>query len=255
MREEQFESYLQDDLSWRKKEISDLLLLAQVSEQQEILLKSLILVLYSHWEGYVKKGSKLYLKYVSEKKVKIKDLTVNFKGIQLKSLSKACIEGQESISLAKEIDFINRYSSVENIKFKLSINPDDDREVCIVETGHNLSPKVMKNIFNLIGLKYCQPIESREQYLNSNLLNNRNAIGHGSKIPEDSYHDFDLNLSEVLKLKEIIIAILDYFQESLLYYQENKLYLEGNLELKNTYNHQRTLTLQRKLDDIETRDN
>ena len=252
MREEQFESLLQDDLSWRKKEISDLLLMAQNSPQPEILLKSLILVLYSHWEGYIKKSAKLYLKYVSEKNKKIKDLTLNYKAIHLKNLSKACMENQNSTSIVKEMELIEKYTSVDNIKFRISINPDNDMEECIVDTKHNLNPKVLKNIFKLIGFYYWEPIESREQYLDANLLNNRNAIGHGSKIPGDSHQEFELNLFELKKLKEIIVLILDLFKESLLYYQENELYLTVNNETRDTYNRSVASSLKDKLEAIES---
>lgn len=67
MKYEQFENLLDEDLAWRKVEISELLLLAKESEK-ETIFKSLILLLYAHWEGYIKKSSKLYIKYISEEK-------------------------------------------------------------------------------------------------------------------------------------------------------------------------------------------
>jgi hypothetical protein len=68
MKYEQLENLLDEDLGWRKVEISDLLFLAKET-QKEVVLKSVILLLYAHWEGYIKKSSKLYIKYISEKKL------------------------------------------------------------------------------------------------------------------------------------------------------------------------------------------
>ena len=56
MKYEQLENLLDEDLGWRKVEISDLLFLAKET-QKEVVLKSVILLLYAHWEGYIKKSS------------------------------------------------------------------------------------------------------------------------------------------------------------------------------------------------------
>lgn len=95
MKLEQFEDFLSEDLSWRKMEISQLFRLINSSENKDVLIKSSVLLLYAHWEGYIKKSSKYYLKYVSEKKVKIKNLTTNFKAIVLKKYALDCIEREQ----------------------------------------------------------------------------------------------------------------------------------------------------------------
>lgn len=87
MKIEQFEDYIHDDLAWRKMEISQLFRIFNDAESKEVVTKSIVLLLYAHWEGFLKKCFKCYLKYVSERKVKIKKLTVNFKAIELKSLA------------------------------------------------------------------------------------------------------------------------------------------------------------------------
>ena len=78
MRIDQLQDYLEADLAWRKTEISQLFRILNDVEAKDVVLKSIVLLLYAHWEGYIKKSSKYYLKYVSEQKVKIKNLTLNF---------------------------------------------------------------------------------------------------------------------------------------------------------------------------------
>ena len=68
MKIEQFQDFLDKDLAWRKHEISQLFMILDTVESKEVIGKSIILLLYAHWEGFVKKSSKCYLKYVSERK-------------------------------------------------------------------------------------------------------------------------------------------------------------------------------------------
>lgn len=252
MKYEQFESFLQEDLGWRKKEISDLYMIC-LSNKNEVLLKSIILILYAHWEGYIKKSSKLYIKYVVEKKVKIEDLTPNFKAIALKSNISKCIENYDKLTLAHELDFMNKYESMGNKKFKISIDIDDDLESDIINTNHNLKPKVFKNIINILGLKYNDAYEIREMYISKNLLSNRNIIGHGSKFNLENQVDFELTINDIDKLKSIIINILDFHKDTLLDYVENEFYLSKNLEEKENYDKEKDLLLHKKLDEIESK--
>ncbi|MGW6146825.1 MAE_28990/MAE_18760 family HEPN-like nuclease [Bacillus mycoides] len=250
MRSEQFDIFLQDDMSWRKKEISELFFLAKLNNN-EALLKSLILILYAHWEGYIKKSSKLYIKYVVEEKIKIQELTMNFKAIAMKEVAKACMENTESISLAKEFDFLKQTNSIDNRKFKVRIDIDNDEEDSIITTQHNLKPKVLKNIINILGCEYGAVLKARENYINSSLLANRNAIGHGSKFNHDLQLDFALNVNDIAKLKDFILTVLDFFTEILINYKEKKFYLICNEEDKVVYDDLMERKLKKKLEELE----
>ena len=251
MRSEQFEIFLQDDISWRKKEISELFLLAKLNDENETLLKSLILILYAHWEGYIKKSSKLYIKYVVEEKIKIQELTMNFKAIAMKEVAKACMENRESISLAKEFEFLKQTNTIDNRKFKVRINIDNDEEDSIISTQHNLKPKVFKNIINILGCNYGNVLKARENYINSSLLANRNAIGHGSKFNHDLQVDFSLNINDIAKLKDFILIVLDFFTEILINYKENKFYLICNEEEKVVYDNLMEEKLHKRFEELE----
>lgn len=72
MRIDEFQDFLYTDLAWRKKEISQLFMVLQTTDTKEVVGKSMILLLYAHWEGFIKKSSKCYLKYVSDKNIKLK---------------------------------------------------------------------------------------------------------------------------------------------------------------------------------------
>lgn len=252
MRYEQFENFLDDDLAWRKREVSELFLLAKSNPDKETLLKSLILLLYAHWEGYIKKGSKLYIKYVSEKKIRVNQLSTNFTAIVLKSQISKCIEESENLTLANELSFMSSYVKKQEKKFKVSINPDNDREKKIIDTQSNLKPKVFKTIINILGLSYKSAIETREHYINSQLLANRNCIGHGSPFDENAQDDFSLTIDDIDKLKKIIFSIIDNFRDELLDYVNDELYKVANETQRQTYIEQKELELESIFTSIES---
>ena len=76
MRVDEFQDFLNKDLAWRKMEISQLFGILSTAESKSVVCKSMILLLYAHWEGFIKKSSKCYLKYVSDKNIKIVEAEV-----------------------------------------------------------------------------------------------------------------------------------------------------------------------------------
>ena len=139
-------------------------------------------MLYAHWEGYIKQSSKYYLKFVSEHKLKHKQLTLNYKAITLKGLINSCVKDNESFSLSNEVQLLNKLVDKEETKFSVSRNFEKDKNKTIIDTQSNLKPKVFIGICNTLGLNYKACLEIKENYLSEHLINNRNAIGHGSQL-------------------------------------------------------------------------
>tara|TARA_Y100000994_G_scaffold152481_1_gene124871 strand:+ start:591 stop:992 length:402 start_codon:yes stop_codon:yes gene_type:complete len=109
---------LEADLGWRKKEITNLLLLEN-EKNRHIIFKSALLLLYSHWEGFVKNASKAYLEYVSSKKINIEMLTDNFKAIALKGLMREVTKSSESLTLINELKFIKKVNGEKYTPFSV----------------------------------------------------------------------------------------------------------------------------------------
>ena len=251
MKYDDFEKLLYDDLSWRKKEISELFLLAS-DKKNEVLFKSMLLILYAHWEGYIKKSSMLYIKYICEKKVNICDLTSNFKAMVLKAHIAPIIDGKEKLNLTSEMQFMDKYHRMEQKRFKISIDIHNEFDSIIINTHDNLNPKVFKNILNILGVKYIDSFSTREQYINSSLLGNRNAIGHGSKFNKDTQDNFDLCIHDVEKLKSFIVETLDFYTNMLLHYIEKEFYLEANEGIKEQYNDEKNEEFKEIIKRIDT---
>ncbi len=250
MKYEQFEAYLDNDLAWRKKEISELLFLAK-EKNSEVVFKSLILLLYAHWEGYIKRSSKLYIKYISELKLKISELSTNFKAVALKENISRCIDQKDALTLENELLFLKKFLKKEKESFKARVELDNDFENSIIDTGANLKPQVFKNIIAILGLRYKQALKTREHYINSHLLSNRNAIGHGSPFDPTKQTDFALNIKDLEKLKDVIFSIIDNFREELLEYVHNEFYFEAKALDRKKFEDEKEKTLELLFSTIE----
>lgn len=255
MRIEDFEDSLQRDLAWRKMEISQLFMILNKAESKEIVGKSIILLLYAHWEGYIKKSSKYYLKYVSEKNIALEKLTRNFEAIMLKKYAHECIEA-DSLNLAKEFAFMDAQKKLLKRTFHVRIDADNEFDEDLINTQHNLSSKVLKNIIQIVGIEYNDAIKARNQYLDSNLVKHRNAIGHGAILDEGSGSEASpVEFSRIVRLRDFVLSMLDYYSEVLIRYTEDELYLEENMQSRNTFENEQSTKLSRKLKDIEDRTN
>ena len=150
MRVDEFQDFLYTDLAWRKKEISQLFMVLQTTDTKEVVGKSMILLLYAHWEGFIKKSSKCYLKFVSDKNIKVKELTHNFEALMLKKFARECIE-KDSKNLVKEFALMDKQRKAESRPFNIKIDIDDEFDAEFIDTQYNLSSKVLANIIQIIG--------------------------------------------------------------------------------------------------------
>lgn len=249
---EEFEQILLQDLAWRKKEVSDLWLLCQ-EQDIEIILKSFLLILYAHWEGFIKQSSKSYLIFISKQKLKHKQLALNFKAITLKGVINSCIKDNKSLSLANEVQLLEKLMAKEDAKFLLPDYILHDKDKSFINTQSNLTPKIFRRFCSTLGIEYKTCLESKERYINEQLINNRNTIGHGSQLDLSSIDDFDLTLESLARLKEIIFAIIDSFKDDLLEYATERYYLAEKIENKRAYDKEASKKLERIFRNIEDR--
>ncbi len=254
MRIEDFQDFLEKDLAWRKMEISQLFMILNAAETKDIVGKSIILLLYAHWEGFIKKSSKYYLRYVSEKRIALNALTRNFEAIMLKKFARECID-QDSKNLAKEFAFMDAQYKRSNKPFHVDIDVDNEFDDELIDTQHNLSSKVLKGIIQIVGISYNNAIQTRETFLDVNLLKHRNAIGHGSQIKQTEEEISPLDFARIVKLKDFVVSMLDYYAEVLLKYVDEELYLAANEEQRAAFEAEQDEKLSKKLTTIENREN
>ncbi|MEZ9003580.1 MAE_28990/MAE_18760 family HEPN-like nuclease [Vibrio sp. 10N.286.46.A8] len=242
---EVFLDHLIEDLDWRKKEIGDLLFLAN-SSNEHLIMKSAVLLIYSHWEGYVKNACKHYLKYVSDQKVPLRNLTFNFEAISLKGQIKSAYESNNSLTLTNELNLVEKFYDSNEAKFNLPNSIIKEKNKDFINTHDNLNLKILNSFLKIVGIGEIVIIKGREKYIDENLLNQRNAIGHGTKVDPDS-QEFDLSLKNIYKVRDFIFMLMEYVQSELTHYSENYFYLYENTNKARIRRENQTTLLQRNM--------
>lgn len=247
------DNLLVEDLTWRKLEISELITLAEV-EEKNVLLKSIILLLYAHWEGYVKKSSKTYLKFVIENRIMVSELTDNFKYVALKGLSKEVHQSSTTLNLMNDIKFVLKLDEIntKTIDQILRVDINNEREKTIVDTQDNLTPEIFKKIIAILGLTYLDGYELKKMQIENKLVAYRNSIGHGNR-KLSANEDFQLEINKIKELKEIIFTIIENFREDIFEYAKEQFFLKENKSQIASYVEMKELKLQQEFWEIESR--
>lgn len=250
-----FEDLLYEDWTWRKTEISELILLAE-TEEKNVLLKSVILLLYAHWEGYIKKSSKTYLKFISDNKIEVSKLTDNFKYFALKGFCKEVFNSSDNLTTNNELNFIAKFNKINSMTIDklININLENERDKTIIDTKDNLTPIVFKRILDIIGLKYLDGYESKKNQIEINLVAHRNSIGHGNK-KLSSNEDFILEIASLKELRDIIFLIIENFRDDIIQFAKEEYYLKENFDLIESYCTNKEIIINREFNSIQSRYN
>ena len=206
---------IQKDIAWRKKECADIFAInsLQTEYNQNVSIKASVVILYSHWEGFVKKASTFYLDFLSSQGLKYRDLDERFI-IHYISQTYCDINTKFTKSLIYDIHFQDKISHAEDV-FKIdgftelnkfsNINSEQFfyilRTICIDETH----PAV--NYFDL-----------KRNFLDETIVGKRNSIAHGN------YTDIDFDMYQ--NIYKVIMEMLNRYSTLLLDVAESKGYLK-----------------------------
>ncbi len=189
-------------------------LLLSIKEDDEdtlgIYLKSLIIVLYSHFEGYCKKLMLIYIDYLNNLDLQCKDVqgglmaSCLYKEFQKLSDGnyKPVILGERALSddtklhlYGRRREFVQSYEDLSSRKLKISDS--------VVDTESNLKSHILKKLLYQIEADF-QIVDQYQDTIDE-LVNKRNAYAHGVMIKYPSknsyieYRDKTLNLMKELK--------------------------------------------------------
>jgi len=186
-----------DDLIWRRKELTELKGIVEKSNGNlilsRVLLRTSVAILYAHWEGFVKKSSRYYLEYVASQRLPYEKLTANFIALTLKSKFSE-LGTNEKLSAGVDLAnfFCNSLSKQSKIPYKNG-----------VDTQSNLSSVVLKDIITILGLDISS-FETKFRFIDSNLVNRRNHIAHGSNL--------DISINDYFELHDEVSGLLECFR-------------------------------------------
>ncbi|WP_293144096.1 MULTISPECIES: MAE_28990/MAE_18760 family HEPN-like nuclease [unclassified Microcoleus] len=196
---EELSDRLATDLSWRKKELSEMKSMVEaknVSDQRhKALVRSGVCILYSHWEGFVKLAANSYLEYVISKKLTYQELSSNFLALAMKEKLK---EAKETNKPSLYIPVCDFFISELNQR---CILPKD-----VISTASNLSSEILKEITYILGIDFSI-YSTKSVLIDTKLLKTRNEIAHGN------YSVFDRD--EYLELHREVIGMLDIFRNQI----------------------------------------
>ena len=199
--EEQFEDLIQQDFGWRKKELIAIrkrVELAQKDIAFNLEIRAGILLLYAHWEGFIKTACSNYLDFVKYRKLNMNELPDNLLALSLKSEIQEFENTGQHILHLKFIQFI---------KTNLSKRANWNLEKAI-DTKSNLNSEILENILSVVGIPF-DDFELKSNLIDEQLLKHRNTIAHGN----GNVLDFDKN--GYLKVHDEVFNLLQLFNNHL----------------------------------------
>lgn len=187
---------IDNNFNSRRSEIRDMISIVRRYEKKSskiVLCKSLILISYSNWEGFVKETTKKYLGYV--KNLNLRKNKINF--LLISSL--LCNVQQNNIAIMNRISETNRIFTDPNYKFHI----DED---ILTDTKSNLNSKMLMQILSNIGLN-TDIFDLKYKYIDHVILANRNGLAHGEQYYEDDKLSIDIadNIIELMEMYKNLI--------------------------------------------------
>lgn len=201
---EQVQADLERDKAARESEIRVIeksLRNATIKIEQESIRRSLVLIIYAHFEGHCRFALTAYAAAINSRGVRCSEAeprlvasTLDRCFKELSNPSSTPRELRSSETLDEEVSFLHRrgqfVSELDGL-FERKINIDDS----VIDTQSNLKPQILKQLLFKLGLDYSfvGPIANDI----NRLLGVRNAIAHGDllKKPDDDDVDDYKNLA------------------------------------------------------------
>jgi len=206
---------MESDYTWRKEEIiffknklSDI----EKEEDKNKYRKSLVLILYSHFEGFTKICLLNYIQFLNSLKLQCKDMNANLAVSSLEKIFMAydsndrkckvfknpLPENDKLHKIFRRIDLIENISLFQN---EIAIIPDD-----AINTESNLWYIVLQKNLYKVGL----PIDIFDEFKKDidGLVNRRNSIAHGSiksGVNQEEYNTWEKKIFYVMDM--IILKI------------------------------------------------
>lgn len=218
MTPDEFRAELEEELRWRQEELAffkNQLVDIVLENDADRYRKSLVLILYSHFEGYVKIALQTYIEYLNSFCVLQKDVVpalaasgMHKEFIAYENLDRKCAIFKTALPedtalhrFYRRVDFIEQMNDFQNSVLHL--------EDSLIDTESNLWYVVLqKNLYKL-GI----PITLFDEHAREidALVNRRNSIAHGNSHAGVSKTEFSKWESKVQRiLSDITLLLYDY---------------------------------------------
>lgn len=202
------QDFLDEDYSWRLKELADLKLTLQSigGARQKTLIRATVPLTYAHWEGFVKNSSVGYLSFVNSQRLRYDQLASCFVVFGAKrKLSDLSQSRKARLNIAAVDFFLDELQNRAELRLRTA-----------VDTKSNLSSDIFENIALSIGID-PSPYKTHYNLIDTSLLKRRNEIAHG--------HYVDLGAEDCRKLTDEVISIMRGYKSDIENAATRKLYL------------------------------
>lgn len=189
---DELQDRVNNDIAQRKKEIINLKgLLMKAKDKNELLLaKCLVVMSYSHWEGFVKNASRYYMMYIRQKGFSSDRYSQNLRSsLFYRQIMKNTDSVVNKIVLTEDCLYNNR---------DLIIDEDD-----LCDTESNLDYKTLKKILYNVGLR-STVFDTKEIFINERIVGDRNKFAHGELQPYTT--------KEAMEIADEVIDLMDKYK-------------------------------------------
>jgi len=193
------EDELDSELAWRKKEMTlaiNHFLSSKSDVSKQYNLRGALLLIYAHWEGYIKKASEAYLEYVISQRMTYDLLKSNFLAVGLANHVENAADIKGIKNKKNIIDFVLNDLSTTKFYGKSS-------EMVFAES--NLNIEILEKICLSIGVD-IKILSADKHWIDNRLLQFRNKAAHGDRIFSK---EIDFKIED---LKSEIQALLDRYR-------------------------------------------
>lgn len=200
---------LDSDLTWRLRELSDLKIAIKNSQPpaRTVLLRSLVTILYAHWEGHIRFCAEKYFEHVALRKYPYdrleRQLYVNRFLAPLDAIYRRRLSVGERCRLISEVldSRQERFSRV---------SPS------LIDTRSNLNSDVLKDLCLICAVDFSY-FEAKTVFIDVILLKRRNSVAHGEET-----HIYSDELDDLV---EEGVGLMRAFKQAL----QNKVYAKSYL--------------------------
>jgi len=196
------------------------------SEEGKPFRRSLVLLIYAHFEGSVRFALYTYLTAINARKIEFRDASIPVGCASADSVFRAVIDPQKKSDVFREKlpddSSIHRLARFHEFVEKYE-NSIGDRIVSISESAlnfeSNLKPEVLKRNLYVLGLPIAGVDEDFDQL--GKLLGVRNAVAHGDRLRDPKFEFVNAQFESTLRM---MAKIQSRIQDAL----EKDAFLRGN---------------------------
>lgn len=216
---EHLKDQLAKEWAWRKKELALLQEAIELADEKDGALKTHLrashVLLYAHWEGFIKNAAQYYLSFVYSQSLTNLDLQRCFIAIALQDKLNKWEQTISKSAISHEIVGFMFDKLSESAKM-----PNSE----IIKTESNLKAEMLREIVTNIGIDYS-PYELEEQDIDRHLVGMRNEIAHGQYTHDDkNIENIRHDKQECLRLYKKIIGLIENFSTQIQQAADEKLY-------------------------------